>query len=66
MSGNAIDGDGGAETEVSGEAEGLEPEVGEGGRVTEALVTSLKYQTFSSLAVVRLRAGKDSNFESLR
>jgi len=61
-----IDGDGGAETGVSGGAEGLEPEGGEGGRFTEALVTSLKYQTFSSLGNVLLRAGKDSGFECLR
>ena len=61
-----IDGDGGAETGVSGGAEGLEPEIGEGGRVTEALVAGLKYQTFSSLAIVLLRAGKDSSFECLR
>jgi hypothetical protein len=56
-SGKVIGGDGGAGTEVSGGAEGLEPDVGEGGKVTEALCTGLKYQTFSSLATCPAEGG---------
>jgi len=65
--GKTIGGDGAAATGVSGVADGVGLEGGEGGRVTSRSVRAWRNRSSSSpVQGVRLRAGKDSGFECLR
>jgi len=64
--GKTIGGDGAAATGVSGVADGVGLEGGEGGRVTSRSMRAWETVELVACKGVRLRAGKDSGFECLR